>query len=72
MQHTYAVIMAGDGGPRLWSVSRKDHPKHVLPLLGGERTLFQSTLDRLVGFIPEERILVVTIGVNDTNCDLFR
>ena len=59
MQHTYAVIMAGGGGTRLWPISRKKHPKHVLPLLG-ERTLFQSALDRLEGFIPSERILVVT------------
>lgn len=59
MKHTYAVIMAGGGGTRLWPVSRKKHPKHVLPLLG-ERTLFQSTLDRLDGFIPPERTLVVT------------
>jgi mannose-1-phosphate guanylyltransferase len=59
MKHTYAVIMAGGGGTRLWPISRKKHPKHVLPLLG-ERTLFQSTLDRLDGFIPSERVLVVT------------
>ena len=51
--------MAGGGGTRLWPVSRKKHPKHVLPLLG-ERTLFQNTLDRLGGFIPPERIYVVT------------
>jgi mannose-1-phosphate guanylyltransferase len=59
MKHTYAVVMAGGGGTRLWPVSRKKHPKHILPLLG-ERTLFQSTLDRLEGFIPAERTLVVT------------
>jgi mannose-1-phosphate guanylyltransferase len=59
MKHTYAVIMAGGGGTRLWPISRRKHPKHVLPLLG-ERTLFQSTLDRLDGFIPSDRILVVT------------
>ncbi len=59
MNHTYAVIMAGGGGTRLWPISRKKHPKHVLPLLG-KRTLFQSSLDRLDGFIPTERILVVT------------
>ena len=59
MNHTYAVIMAGGVGTRLWPISRKRHPKHVLPLLG-ERTLFQSTLDRLAGFIPPERIYVVT------------
>ena len=59
MNHTYAVIMAGGGGTRLWPISRKKHPKHILPLLG-KRTLFQSALDRLDGFIPTERILVVT------------
>jgi mannose-1-phosphate guanylyltransferase len=59
MEHTYAVIMAGGGGTRLWPVSRKKHPKHVLQLLG-DRTLFQSSLDRLEGFIPAERIIVVT------------
>lgn len=59
MKQSYAVIMAGGGGTRLWPISRKEHPKHTLPLLG-ERTLFQNTLDRLDGFIPPERILVVT------------
>jgi mannose-1-phosphate guanylyltransferase len=59
MNHTYAVIMAGGGGTRLWPISRKKHPKHVLPLLG-KRTLFQGAVDRLDGFIPPERILVVT------------
>jgi len=59
MKHTYAIIMAGGGGTRLWPISRKKHPKHFLPFLG-KRTLFQSALDRLDGFIPAERILVVT------------
>jgi mannose-1-phosphate guanylyltransferase len=59
MKHTYAVIMAGGGGTRLWPVSRRKHPKHVLPLLG-EETLLQSTLRRMEGLVPAERILVVT------------
>lgn len=59
MDHTYAVIMAGGSGTRLWPVSRKDHPKHTLPLLG-ERTLFQMTVDRLNGFLPKDHVLVVT------------
>jgi len=59
MNHTYAIIMAGGGGTRLWPVSRKRHPKHILPLLGAD-TLFQSTVARLEGLIPSERILVVT------------
>jgi mannose-1-phosphate guanylyltransferase len=59
MNHAYAVVMAGGGGTRLWPISRKDHPKHVLPLFG-ERTLFQNTLDRLDGIIPDERVFIVT------------
>lgn len=60
-QHTYAVIMAGGGGTRLWPVSRKERPKQLLPLLGKE-TLFQSTVARLGGLFPPERILVVTVA----------
>ncbi len=59
MNHTYAVIMAGGGGTRLWPISRRKRPKHLLPLLG-EETLFCSTVTRLHGLIPPERILVVT------------
>ncbi|HEX2697564.1 MAG TPA: mannose-1-phosphate guanylyltransferase [Anaerolineales bacterium] len=60
-EHTYAVIMAGGGGTRLWPVSRKDRPKQLLPLLGKE-TLFQTTVSRLGNLFPPERILVVTVG----------
>jgi len=59
-EHSYAVIMAGGGGTRLWPVSRKDRPKQLLPLLG-EETLFQGTVARLSDLFPPERILVVTV-----------
>lgn len=59
-EHTYAVIMAGGGGTRLWPISRKESPKQLLPLLGKE-TLFQSTVSRLEKLFPPERILVVTV-----------
>lgn len=61
MEHTYAVIMAGGGGTRLWPVSRKERPKQLLPLLGKE-TLFQGTVARLEKLFPPERILVVTVA----------
>ena len=60
LEHTYAVIMAGGGGTRLWPVSRRESPKQLLPLLGQE-TLFQSTVNRLENLFPPERILVVTV-----------
>jgi len=59
-EHTYAVIMAGGGGTRLWPVSRKERPKQLLPLIGQE-TLFQSTTQRLENLFPPDRILVVTV-----------
>ncbi len=61
LEHTYAVIMAGGGGTRLWPVSRRSRPKHMLPLLE-RRTLFQATVQRLEGLFPPERILVVTVA----------
>jgi len=59
MNHTYAIIMAVGSGTRLWPISRKEHPKHALQFIGKD-TLFQSTLDRLTGFIQPEHIYIVT------------
>jgi mannose-1-phosphate guanylyltransferase len=59
-EHDYAVIMAGGGGTRLWPISRRDRPKQLLPLLGGE-TLFQGTVARLTDLFPTDRIIVVTV-----------
>jgi len=61
LEHTYAVIMAGGGGTRLWPVSRKKRPKQLLPLLD-DKTLFQGTVGRLEKLFPPERILVVTVA----------
>jgi mannose-1-phosphate guanylyltransferase len=60
-EHDYAVIMAGGGGTRLWPISRKNRPKHLLPILG-EETLLQGTVARLADLFPSEHILVVTVG----------
>lgn len=60
MEHTYAVIMAGGGGTRLWPISRKETPKQLLPLLGKD-SMFQSTVARLEKLFPHDRILVVTV-----------
>ncbi|MEB4592639.1 mannose-1-phosphate guanylyltransferase/mannose-6-phosphate isomerase [Candidatus Thiothrix sp. Deng01] len=52
------VILSGGSGSRLWPVSRKLRPKQFLPLIQEDRTLFQSTLDRLDG-IPGKQLPVV-------------
>jgi mannose-1-phosphate guanylyltransferase len=61
LEHFYGVIMAGGGGTRLWPFSRRSRPKQMISL-GGDRSLFQQAVDRLLGLIPIERILVVTIA----------
>lgn len=55
----YAVIMAGGKGERFWPMSTSEHPKQVLSLVGGRPMLAQA-VDRLSGFIPPERVLVIT------------
>lgn len=55
----HAVIPAGGSGTRLWPLSRKGAPKFLHPLGSGERSLLQSTVDRLASVAPYDRILVV-------------
>ena len=56
---SYAVIMAGGAGTRLWPLSRRDKPKQ-LHVLTGERTMFQESVDRLLPLFSYDRILIVT------------
>lgn len=55
----HAVIMAGGSGTRFWPASRKMIPKQLLAL-AGERTMIQSTVDRLGDLVTAERQLIVT------------
>lgn len=55
----YAVIMAGGSGTRFWPRSRAQKPKQLLKIFG-ERTMIQTTVDRLEGLIPADRILIIT------------
>jgi len=51
--------MAGGAGTRLWPLSRKNEPKHLLKLFNG-KCLIELTIDKLKGHIPNERILILT------------
>jgi len=55
----HAVIMAGGSGTRFWPASRKMVPKQLLAL-AGERTMIQSTVDRLGDLVSPDRQLIVT------------
>src|SRR5215213_108167 len=55
----WAVILAGGSGTRFWPLSTPDNPKQLLPLAGSSSTA-EEAVERLAGFIPRERVLVVT------------
>ena len=55
----YALILAGGSGQRFWPLSRRNRPKQLLRLVS-ERTLLEETVARLEGFVPTERILILT------------
>lgn len=52
------VILSGGAGTRLWPLSRKAHPKQLLPLLN-DTSLLQDTINRLVGLKGIEQTVVI-------------
>ena len=55
----HAVIMAGGSGTRFWPASRKLQPKQLLAL-AGNRTMIQSTTDRLGDMVSDDRQMIIT------------
>lgn len=54
----WGILLAGGSGTRFWPLSSPSNPKQLLRLTGG-RSSIEDAIDRLAGFIPPERILVV-------------
>lgn len=59
MPNSYGLILAGGRGTRFWPRSRRRHAKQVLTIVG-ERSLIQSTVERLRPLIPPERLWILT------------
>lgn len=59
-QEIYAVILAGGSGTRFWPKSRHLQPKQLCAIGSNEQTMIEITLNRLEGFIPPERRIIVT------------
>ncbi len=55
----FVLILAGGSGERFWPLSRRAKPKQLLKLLS-DKTLLEETVARLDGFVPRERILILT------------
>lgn len=54
------IILAGGKGERFWPVSRLKRPKQFLCLDGSDRSLLQSTADRLLPLADWDSLLVIT------------
>lgn len=52
--------MAGGSGERIWPLSRRQHPKQLLPIAPGNVSVLEAAFKRLEPLIPAERIWVVT------------
>lgn len=56
---TYAIILAGGCGERLWPLSTPENPKQFLKIFDDKALILQA-VERVDGFVPIENILVVT------------
>lgn len=54
-----ALILAGGSGTRFWPLSRRRRPKQLLAL-DGERSLLQSTVDRLSPLVEAKDVWICT------------
>ena len=62
----YGIILAGGSGSRLWPLSRELYPKQLLNL-NSDKSLLQSTFERLEGFMPKDNIVSITNTKHTSN-----
>lgn len=55
----FGIILAGGSGSRLWPLSRELYPKQLLNI-NSDKSLLQSTFERLARFMPAENIVSIT------------
>jgi mannose-1-phosphate guanylyltransferase len=53
----HILVLAGGSGTRLWPLSRRSTPKHLLALAPGGETLLRSTLERVTGLSGSIRVV---------------
>lgn len=65
----FGLILAGGSGSRLWPLSRELYPKQLLNL-NSDKSLLQSTYERLMQFMPAENIVSITNVKHTANVKL--
>ncbi len=61
----HILVLAGGSGTRLWPLSRRSTPKHLLPLAPGGETLLRATLERVIGLGVSVRVVTAASQVDD-------
>ena len=69
MPERFVVIMAGGRGERFWPQSRLATPKHLLPIVG-DKTMLAQTVERVIGVVPRENVIVLTTQAQLAGCRL--
>jgi mannose-1-phosphate guanylyltransferase len=59
MSAPWLFVLAGGSGTRFWPRSRASRPKQFLPI-AGEEPLLVTTIRRFAGWVPPERMAVLT------------
>lgn len=59
--------MAGGRGERFWPQSRQAMPKHLLPIVG-DKPMLAQTIERVVGVVPLENVMVITTQTQLDGC----
>ena len=68
----YCVIMAGGHLNRFWPISREGMPGHFLDISGTGKSLVRMAYERCLGVVPEENILIITLGKFETYRTMYR
>ncbi|MBP7212445.1 mannose-1-phosphate guanylyltransferase/mannose-6-phosphate isomerase, partial [bacterium] len=65
----FAIILAGGSGSRLWPLSRELYPKQLLSL-NSDKSLLQTTFERLTHFMPAKNIVSITNTKHVSNVNM--
>lgn len=65
----FGIILAGGSGSRLWPLSRELYPKQLLNI-NSDKSLLQTTFERLKQFMPAENIVSITNTKHVSNVKL--